>query len=44
LAQAKSAFYASLNTTTVADLAQQPTRSLLIGLGALAAQIDPRTD
>ena len=44
LAQAKAAFYASLNTTTVADLAQPPTRNLLISLGALAAQIDSRTD
>ena len=44
LAQAKTAFYASLNETTVADLAQPPTRKLLISLGALAAQIDSRTD
>ncbi|BBZ58558.1 RrF2 family transcriptional regulator [Mycolicibacterium phocaicum] len=44
LAQAKAAFYASLNTTTVADLAQPPTRNLLISLGALTAQIDSRAD
>ncbi|MUL63894.1 hypothetical protein BOO86_05405 [Mycobacterium sp. CBMA 234] len=43
-AEAKAAFYASLNTTTVADLAQPPTRNLLISLGALAAQIEPRSD
>lgn len=43
-AEAKAAFYASLNTTTVADLAQPPTRNLLISLGALAAQIESRSD
>ncbi|MCX8560581.1 Rrf2 family transcriptional regulator [Mycolicibacterium mucogenicum] len=44
LAVARAAFYASLNTTTVADLAQPPARNLLISLGAPAAQIDSRAD
>ncbi|MDR3664542.1 MAG: Rrf2 family transcriptional regulator [Mycobacterium sp.] len=35
-AQAKAAFYTSLNATTVADLAQPPTRDLIIELTATA--------